>query len=225
MKDVVDLALSLPTVIFTITTIFFLGFWLTTTLIGSGMDALDDLDFDLDGDVDVDVDVDTDVDVDGHSSGLLRGALDFLGITGMPILLALNLLSLFAWVISMIFMAMAGDVSGGAAIAVGLLVFAGSFLAGGFITGRIATRFSHVLTPTFALRRRELVGSVCTITTQRVSGDFGQAEVRDAEGGSLIVQVRCVKDNDLGAGDRALIFDLDAENGVFHISPDRGLVP
>lgn len=222
MSEVLDIAFSLPTIIFTISTIFFFGFWMVTTLLGAGVDALDDFDFDLDADVDVDADFDVESD---SSGGLLRGALEFLGITGMPILLALNLLSLFAWMVCMIFMLFAGDVGGGAAFAVGVLGFVGSFLAGGYITGRLAQRFSHVFVPTLALRRRELVGRACVITTEKVTTDFGQAEVRDAEGGSLIVQVRCAKDNDLGSGDRALIFDLDADAGVFQISPDRSLAP
>lgn len=229
MREFADVALSFPTAVFTISTIFFLGFWVVTTLLGAGVNALDDLDFDLDAEVDVDVDLDTDVDTDldadGDGGGFLRSALAFLGITGMPILISINLLSIFSWLISLIMMTIIGDVSGGVAVLVGLLVLGGSFLGGGFFTGRIARRFAHVFVPTLALRRRQLVGSACTITTQTVSAEFGQAEVRDDEGGSLIVQVRCAKANELGAGDRALIFDLDADTGVFHISPDKSLAP
>ena len=58
-----------------------------------------------------------------------------------------------------------------------------------------------------------------------MTGTFGQAEVRDAEGGSLIVQVRCDKANDLASGDRVLIFDLNKQTGEFHVSPDRSLAP
>lgn len=228
MRDLVEAALSFPTVVFTITTIFFFGFWVVATLLGAGVNALDDLDFDFDTDVDADLDVDVDADVDvdsDGSGGLLRSALAFLGITGMPILISVNLLSIFSWLTSLIMMTIIGDVSGGAAVIVGLLVLGGSFLGGGFVTGRIAHRFAHVFVPTLAIRRRHLVGSACTITTQHVTAEFGQAEVRDDEGGSLIVQVRCAKANDLGAGDRALIFDLDADSGVFQISPDKSLAP
>jgi len=108
---------------------------------------------------------------------------------------------------------------------VGVPVLLGSFLFSGFVTGRIARKFAHVFVPTLALRRRQLVGSTCTITTQKVTADFGQAEVRDEEGGSLIVQVRCPKTNDLTSGDTALIFDLDTDSGVFTISPDKSLAP
>ena len=59
--------------------------------------------------------------------------------------------------------------------------------------------------------------------TDRVTAEFGQAEVRDDEGGSLLVQVRCRHDNDFRSGDRALIFDLDRDTGEFQISADRSL--
>lgn len=224
MQDFLDTAFSLPTVIFTVSSIFLLGFWMVTTLIGAGADALDDLDFDLDADTDVDLDTDVDA-ASASNSSIMRSTLEFLGIGTMPLLIALNLESLFAWLTSMIVMTIARSLDGAAAVIVGALVLIGSFLVGVFITRAIGRRYAHVFTPTLALRQRELVGTVATITTQRVTGTFGQAEVRDDEGGSLIVQVRCAKENDLTSGDRALIYDLDRETGEFHVSPDRTLAP
>lgn len=233
MREFFDIALSFPTAIFTISTIFLLGFWVVTTLIGAGVNSLDDFDFDLDGDVGsdvdidagVDTDVDSDIDVESDGNGLLRGALEFLGITGMPILISVNLLSLFSWFVSLVLVTLFGGADSKITWLLGIPILLGSFLVGGFLTGRIARRFAHVFVPTLAMRRRQFVGSACTITTQSVTTDFGQAEVRDDEGGSLIVQVRCRKENDLSAGDAALIFDLDVDSGVFHVSPDKNLVP
>lgn len=224
MQDFLDIAFSFPTVVYTVSTILFLGFWMLTSLIGAGADAFDDLDFEFDADTDIEID--TDLDVGGGSGGsnnLLRSALEFLGVTNMPLLLALNLESLFAWLTSVVLMTMLSGVDGVLGGAVGVVVLIVSFLAGIFVTTRIGRRWSHVFRPTHALRQRELVGSVCTVTTERVSGEFGQAEVRTADGDSLLVQVRCTKDNDLTSGDRALIFDHDTTSGVFTISPDKSL--
>ena len=224
MQQFFDTAFSFPAVVFTASTIFFLGFWTVSTVIGAGMNALDDFDLDFDADSDIEVDGGSDVDIDADSSGgLLRAALEFLGVTGMPLLISINLLSLFSWVIVMIGVTVLGGSDASVGWLLGIPLLIGSFLAGGFLTGRLAKRFAHVFVPTQALRRRQLVGSVCTITTQSVTSTFGQAEVRDEEGGSLLVQVRCAKENDLRAGDRALIFDLDADAGIFQISPDRDL--
>lgn len=230
MREFLEIAFSFPTVVFTMTSIFFLGFWVVSTVVGAGLNSLDDLDFDFDSDVDVDVDFDVDVDSDielesDGSGSLLQSALEFLGITGMPLLISINLLSLFSWFVSLVAMTILGGADSTIGWLLGIPVLLGSFLVGGFVTGRIAKKFAHVFVPTLALRRRQLVGTVCTITTGRVAADFGQAEVRDAEGGSLIIQVRCDKPNELRSGDRALIFDLDVETGVFHISPDTSLAP
>ena len=217
MQNVIDTAVSFPAVIFTVSTVFFLGFWLATTLLGAGINSLDDFDFDFDGDADLDVDA----DVSGENSGgLLRASLEFLGITGMPILLALNLLSIFSWATVMIALTLVG---GDASPLVGLLLAAGAFLLGGFVTGRIAKRFDNVFVPTPAIRRQELVGRMCTITTTKVTTTFGQAEVRDDEGGSMVIQVRSEGENALSTGDRALIFDLDRDEGVFQFTADTGL--
>lgn len=213
MQNVIDTAVSFPAVIFTVSTLFFLGFWVATTLLGAGINSLDDFDFDFDGDADTDVSSE-------NSGGLLRASLEFLGITGMPILLALNLLSIFGWATIMVAMTVVGD---GRGPLVGALLAVGAFLIGGFVTGRIAERFDNVFIPTPAIRRQQLVGRVCTITTTKVTATFGQAEVRDDEGGSLVIQVRSDEANALGAGDRALIFDLDREAGVFQVSADTGI--
>ena len=217
MQNVIDTAVSFPAVIFTVSTLFFLGFWLATTLLGAGINSLDDFDFDFDGDVDADVDADVSTD---NSGGLLRASLEFLGITGMPILLALNLLSIFGWATIMVAMTVLGD--GGGPL-VGTLLAIGAFLVGGFLTGRIAARFDNVFVPTPAIRRQQLVGRICTITTTKVTATFGQAEVRDDEGGSLVIQVRSDESNELSTGDRALIFDLDRDAGVFQVSADTGI--
>jgi len=230
MREFFEIAFSFPAIVFTITTIFFLGFWVLATAIGAGMNSLDDFDFGGDADVDIDIDVDVDVDTDleiesDSNSGILRSALEFLGITGMPLLIAINLLSLLSWMTAMVAVVLLGGSDSTLSWLLGIPVVIGSFFVGGFLTGRIARKFSHVFIPTLAVRQRQFVGSTCTITTQRVTADFGQAEVRDDEGGSLIVQVRCPKANDLSTGDRALIFDLDTDSGAFSISPDKSLAP
>lgn len=218
MQDFLEIAFSFPTVVYTVLSIFLIGFWTVTTLVGAGADALEDFDFDFDAESDVDV------EVGGESSvGLLRTALEFLGVGNMPLLLALGLESLVAWLTSVVLVTVIGDISGLAGTAVSILILIGSLLLGIAVTTYIGRRYAHVFQPTYAAKQREFVGSICTITTNKVTADFGQAEVRDEEGGSLLLQVRCRHDNDYQSGDRALIYDLDRETGEFHISADRSL--
>lgn len=242
MGQFIDIIFSFPTIVFTISTVILLGFWTVMALFGAGMNALDDLDFDFDMDTDIEVDAgvgETDLDLDAGTGeadagemvdssgggGLVRSLAHLLGLTSMPLLLALNLESLFAWLTSVVATAVLGHSDGTIALLGGLVILVASVAVGVAVTRAIGAQFAYVFTPTRALRQSELVGAVCEITTQRVTADFGQAEVRDAEGASLIVQVRCAKPNDLSSGDRALIFDLDSETGLFSVSPDRSLAP
>ena len=224
MNNLIDTAFSFPAIVFTVSTIFFLGFWIVTTLLGAGINSLDDFDFDLDGDTDIDLDADANLDSD--SGSFLRGALEFLGLTGLPVLLALNLLSLFAWMAVMITITLLGgsdQLSGTSGTLVGASLLVGGFVFGGFVTGRIGRRLASIFRPGHALRRHELIGRICTVTTDKVTGDFGQGEVRDTQGAALLLQIRCADPNELRSGSQALIFDLDSERGVYTVSPDIDL--
>lgn len=234
MQDFIEIATSIPTVVFSVLLTISLGFWIVMSIFGVGADALGDFDVDLDVDVDVDLDVgggdsldvdSGDIGASGDAGGALGSVLNFLGITSMPLLIGLNLFLLFAWMASMIAMTVLNGLGDTGRLIAALPVFVAAVFVGSSITRSIGRRFQHIFRPTQALRHSHLVGSICTITTQRVSSDFGQAEVRDEEGGSLIIQVRCGRSNDLVAGTRALIIDLDRERGTFELSPDPGLVP
>lgn len=221
MEQFLNNVVSFPAVIFTVTSLCFLGFWVLTTLLGSGFDAFGDLDLDIETDTDLDLDLgDTDLDTDASSTGFLRSAMEFLGISGMPLLLAINLLSIFAWAISMIAMTIIGDLDGSSGLLIGSVVGVGALVGAGQLTGRIGGRLEPVFIPTRALRRGDLIGSICTVTTLKVNENFGQAEVRTAEGDSLVVQIRCEDGNELTAGSRTVIFDVDQDSEVFLVSAD-----
>ena len=165
MREFLELSFSFPTVVFTVSTLFLLGFWVVSTLVGAGMNSLDDLDFDFDADTDVDFDVDVDADMDlesdGSNSSAVRNTLEFFGITDMPLLIAVNLLSLLAWLLSVIAISTLGGEDNSVHWLAGVLILLGSFVTGGYVTGRVARKMSHIFVPTLAIRRRELVGTVC----------------------------------------------------------------
>ena len=146
MGELVDIAFSFPAIIFTISTLILVCFWASTTLIGGGFDLLDGVDANLEGGAHVELDLELEPGIESSdgvnpsdaSAGLLRSTLQFLGIIGMPLLLALNLLSLFAWALTMIAVTVIGPSSIG--LVIGLVVTVGAFAASGFITGRVANR-------------------------------------------------------------------------------------
>ncbi len=213
MFRVLEISLGFPTVIFTTLLLISLGYWAMTSLLGLGEAP------ELDLDLDLDVDVDLDIDAGGAGAGGLGAALVALNLHLLPLSLGITLISLFGWLSSVVLSLILSGDDGNTNALVGLAIIAGSFFVGILATGRVG----HMLRPVFevkrAVRRQDLVGRLCTISTGRVDAGFGQAELVDAEGGAHLVQVRCHTENSLSKGSKALLVAVD-EDGLFTISPD-----
>jgi len=217
--------LAFPTVVFTVLLGFVLLYWAIVLL---GLLEIDVLDpggtvESVDGALDAaGGDAGDAGDVDG--SGLARG-LQAIGLSQVPLTMSLSVLVFFGWALSYLGMRFArglapatwiearlGEVALGAAIGV-VAVLAAFYLT------LIAIR---PLRPLFVLHnaplRRSFVGKVCTVTSSRVDGEFGQAEIEDG-GAGLRVDVRCREENDLTRGSKALVYHYDAKEEVYHVSP------
>ena len=205
MSDFLDSITQFPTVIFTVLLVVSFGFWLVSTILGFGLDTLD-----------------LDADVDGEAGGI--GA--FLGIFGLaaaPIVFTLSLSSLFGWLISAALVELLGDRSTWAALSFGFLILIAAFLAGLYIAGLVAKPLAPLFVSEPAQKRADFIGRTCIVRTEKVTDEFGQAEVRDAEGTDLLVQVRAPVPNDFVHGSEAIIFSLDDEAEVYRITADPDL--
>ena len=204
---VLEVSFGFPTVIFTTLLLISLGYWALTTGLGIG-----------DADADLDIDTDVDVDVDGEAFGI-GAALRALDLHLLPISLGITIISAVGWVVSVSSALLLTSSGGSTGALVGLLIIMGAVVAGVFVTGRVG----HLLRPVFtnppAIRRRDLVGRLCTVTTGRVDSDFGQAETLDTEQSTHVIQVRCDVQNSLTKGSPALIVSVD-DDGYFTVSPD-----
>ena len=88
----------------------------------------------------------------------------------------------------------------------------------GFFSAAVAIRpIAKSMEAGYGPKRSDLLGQMCTITTQRVDDRFGQAELDD---GSSLIQVRS-RDPEaaLSRGSRAVIFDYDAQYEAFWVAP------
>ncbi|MFE9425723.1 hypothetical protein ACFYNO_22455 [Kitasatospora sp. NPDC006697] len=160
----------------------------------------------------------------GHGGGGRHGHGGFqrgLGLGGVPITVAVSLVVAFAWFTALVLRTRVGH--GGADW--GLLP-AGA-LAGGWVGARLLVVPLRRLLPEPVPppSRRDFVGLGCVIRTGRVGPDFGQAEVRAADGSAAVVQVRQSAE-DAGAagaalksGSAALIYEYDAEGEFFWVMP------
>ena len=155
-----------------------------------------------------------------HSHGGLQRVL---GLGGVPITVAVSLLIVFAWFSALTGRVVLGGGNGG--------ILLPAALAGGWAGARVLVWPLRRIMPTPAPppSRRDFVGRACVIRTGRVGPDFGQAEVRAADGSSALVQVRQSLDEAAGpggalsSGASALIYDYDAEGEFFRVMP--GLPP
>lgn len=221
MTEFFEIVFGPPTIIFTALTLVSLGFFLITFLFGLGDSGGGDLELDAGGDLDVDVDVDVGADAEadaGESSGAFAGLLQAANLHILPLTLTIAIVSLVGWFVSaMATLLLTSDNSPGAFL--GLVIAVVSFAAGVFVAGRVGNLLRPVFVPTKHIRRRDLIGRLCTVQTGRVDAHFGQAEVVDGEQSTHLIQIRCGVDNDLRTGMKALIVDVD-HDGRFLVSPD-----
>lgn len=215
MNEFLEAAVQLPTLIFTIGLGVVLVYWVFVILGGVSDELLggDGIDLDVGG---------------GGGGGPISRLLDALGITTVPATVVVSFLVLFSWFFCLVLAGIVDDLDFeapastfadiGAALAAVVLALPATALS-----ARPFRRF-YVHTP--AQLRRSFVGKVCRIRTGHVSDAFGQAELIDDDGASLVVQVRSPEVNDLASGDLALIYSYDEDAEVFLVArADESLSP
>jgi hypothetical protein len=221
MMDFLNVAFALPTAVWSAALLVVGLYWL---LVIAGALDIDIWHIDGSGDIDVDIDVHLD-GAQGHEgavegiSGLAK-LLQVLGLRQVPPTVALSFVIFFGWIASFCGMAWGAPLLAGA-LPAGLtagLVSLGS-LAVGLALGSLAARpLGPVFAERPARRRSELIGRACRLSTLRVDGRFGQAEIDDG-GSLLVVQVRCDHENGLQKGDEALLVHFDPAREAFVIEP------
>jgi hypothetical protein len=235
MSEFIGAALSFPTVVFSVLLGITLVYWVFTILtgglqLGTGggggggglLDALDGLDGSSDGVLgggggSADV-------VDGGGGGGEGPAaqlFDALGIGTVPTAIVLSLLVLFSWFFSLVGMSVVDSLSTSGVVS-GLLtivVVLGALAAGTFLTVLTTKPLGRLFVTVEGQARASLLGRVCVVQTQRVDATFGQAEVTDPDGASLLVQVRTTAPHSFRRGEAALLVDFDDDLDAFLVAP------
>jgi hypothetical protein len=154
---------------------------------------------------------------EGHE-GFLVGILSVLRLRKAPVTVVLSVLLLFAWILSFVGMEFLEPAGLMPRWALSVLVALGALLVGLGLTS-VAVRPLAGVFETHTWRGQEtLVGKECVIVTQDVTERHGQATL-DQGGTSLVLTVVCGRQNGLTRGARALIIDYDKARHVYHVEP------
>lgn len=203
MASFLDAILAFPTVVFTGLIALFLLYGIAT-LLGA---------FELEW-------VDSALGIDHAPDSVLEGALNFLGVAGIPITIFAGVASIFGWIASVAAGKFLPD-----SLPIDLAVLAGSGIAGLAIGGLVVRPLRGVFDTPPAASRKAIVGKICTVRSLRVDGTCGTAEVEDG-GAGFIAEVRCFRENSLTRDSKAIIYDYDHEQGVYHVGPlDPSIAP
>ncbi len=241
LSEFIDAAFSLPTAIFSVLLILISLYWLLSFFTGLNFDMLEGLEGAAEGAVEGIAEGAAEALGEGlgeslgaglgevadgadgaHGGSSHHGLMGMLGIGEVPVSITFSLLIFFAWLFTYAGMELLPQMKQlalkGAVLA--LVVTAAAITLAVTATAVAIKPVRKLMVPAPARRRRELVGRLCRVTTQRVDENFGQAELHD-DGASLLLQVRARLPNELRRNSQALIFDYDKDREVFLVTAAR----
>jgi hypothetical protein len=244
MAEVLVLALSFPSVVFTVLLGVVLVYWAFVMVgvihIGEGSEGALDGHIDgatkglLEGAVDHvghghadlgDVGGEGDIDFDdGEGSGALAAIMSALHLRSVPATVVFSLVITFSWLVSVVTMQvltrLAPALQG---FLTSLAVMLGAFLLALPLTSVAARPLKKVFAPKYAPAKSDFIGRTCTIRTGTVTAKFGEATLQDG-GAGLVVRVRIEDGKQLGRGEQALIVDYDPERESYLVEPMRDVL-
>jgi hypothetical protein len=218
-----SIALSFPSVVYTVLLAAAIVYWLSVLAGAVHFDggAEGALDGPAEGALDAPVHGAAEhADVaDGH--GALSGMMAALKLRSAPATVVLSCLALFSWLLCMLGTEAAeawlpADAFAIARYACFLLAPVLALLP----TSAAVRPLARIFVPAAAASHGELVGKVCTIRTGTVTDKFGEA-VLDDGGAGLVVKVRIETAQELRRGDQAVIVGYDEARQEFTVASMR----
>lgn len=188
--------LAFPTVVFTVLVGLFLLYALATLLGALDIHWLDGV-----------------LGIDHAPDSVFEGALNFLGVAGIPITIFGGVSSVFAWVTSIAATKFLPD-----SLAMSAAILVGSGIAGLVLGGMTVRPMRGIFNTAPAASRKGIVGKICTVRSLRVNETSGTAEVADG-GAGYIAEIRCFRENQLTLGSKAIVYDYDHKNDLYHVGP------
>ncbi len=159
---------------------------------------------------------------DEHSGGVLAALLSALRLKSVPVTVVLSLVITFSWLVSIVAMQLVTRSLPSFGVPLGLLVLVGAAVLSLPMTSLAARPLSPVFEHQSAPSRKDLVGKTCTVRTGVVNQRFGEALLEDG-GAGLVIRVRS-DGRELRRGEHALIVNWEEERDAFVVEPMRELL-
>lgn len=251
MAEVFVLALSFPSVVYTVLLGVVLIYWTFVMVgvihIGEGSEGALDGHIDgatkgmLEGAVDHlggghadvgdigggdggDLDIGDGDDATSGSHGALAALMSALHLRSVPATVVFSLIITFAWLMSVVSMQLLTRMAP-ALHGVGSLlgVLLASFVLALPLTSIAARPLAKVFAPKHAPVKSDFIGRTCVVRTGTVTAKFGEATLHDG-GAGLVLRVRIEDGKQLARGEQALIVDYDAERETYLVEPMRDVM-
>lgn len=244
MLEVLTLAVTFPSVVYTVLLGVMLIYWLVVMTgvvhIGDGSDgALDGLDvggghdglelggghdgLDVGGGHDgvADGGGEAELNLDTHhaGTGLLASLLSVFRLRKIPATISISLILTFCWLTSVVAMQIVSRSNSPApGLAFRIIVLLGAPVFALPISALVSIPLAKVFVQHQAPSKSGLIGMTCRLRTGKVTDRFGEAILEDG-GAGLILQVRVEAESTLKRGDLAMIVDFDDKKDSFLVVP------
>ena len=161
----------------------------------------------------------------GHAhGGALSGLLASLKLRSAPATVVLSVLFLFSWLLSVLGMqAAAANLTADTLSLARLGIFLLAPLLSLPLTSIVVRPMARIFVPPVTTAKQDLVGKVCTVRTGTVTDRFGEGLLEDG-GAGLVVRIRVDAGETVKRGDQVVILGYDDERQEFTVAPMDGLM-
>jgi len=171
-----------------------------------------------------DLDIGDGDDAASGSHGALAALMSALHLRSVPATVVFSLITTFSWLASVVSMQLLTRVAPtlhGLGLSLGVLL--ASFVLALPLTSIAARPLAKVFAPKHAPVKSDFIGRTCVVRTGTVTNKFGEATLHDG-GAGLVLRVRIEDGKQLARGEQALIVDYDAERETYLVEPMRDLM-
>lgn len=197
MDSFLEYAFSFPIIAFTIPLLIMIVFWIFALL---GTIDIEILDFQTEAETE---------SSDGSSSSFLES----LGLDGVPLTVAITLVEIYGFIFVFLARKYITPLFDGiiSATAAGLLIAAVSLIVAIPFAAYTSRPLKRIFKTHEGVRKSDLIGITCVVTTQTVTDTFGQARAEDG----MVYSVRTSPRLSITGGSIVVLIDFNKENDTY----------